>query len=116
MSSLVNAIGSVASAASQQLTSASASTLARTAARPTSGSEAVSGAQPFSSLLSDTVSQVDALETSARSAADGLMTGSGVDVHEAMIAAQKAELAFEMSLAVRNKAVQAYQQVMSMQF
>jgi flagellar hook-basal body complex protein FliE len=44
------------------------------------------------------------------------MTGGGVDVHTAMIATQKASMAFELSLAVRNKAVQAYQQVMSLQF
>jgi flagellar hook-basal body complex protein FliE len=46
----------------------------------------------------------------------GLMTGSGVDVHQAMIATQKASMAFELALAVRNKAVQAYQQVIGMQF
>jgi flagellar hook-basal body complex protein FliE len=44
------------------------------------------------------------------------MAGSGVDVHQAMIATQKASMAFELALAVRNKAVQAYQQVMGMQF
>jgi flagellar hook-basal body complex protein FliE len=59
---------------------------------------------------------VGQLEDQARSAVTGLMSGSGVDVHEAMIATQKASMAFELSLAVRNKAVQAYQQVMSMQF
>jgi len=44
------------------------------------------------------------------------MTGSGVDVHQAMIATEKADMAFELVLAVRNKAVQAYQSVMGMQF
>jgi len=44
------------------------------------------------------------------------MTGSGVDVHQAMIATEKANMAFELTLAVRNKAVQAYQQVIGMQF
>jgi flagellar hook-basal body complex protein FliE len=71
---------------------------------------------PFSDLLTDAVSQVDSLESEARNAVSGLMTGNGVDVHQAMIATQKADMAFEMALAVRNKAVQAYQQVMSMQF
>ena len=46
----------------------------------------------------------------------GLMTGPGVDVHQAMIASEKASMAFEMALAVRNKAVQSYQSVMGMQF
>ncbi len=44
------------------------------------------------------------------------MAGSGVDVHQAMIASEKASMAFEMVLAVRNKAIQSYQTVMSMQF
>ena len=44
------------------------------------------------------------------------MTGTGVDVHQAVIATQKAEMAFELALSVRNKAMQAYQSVMGMQF
>jgi flagellar hook-basal body complex protein FliE len=71
---------------------------------------------PFSDLLTDAVSQVNELESRARNAVSGLMTGDGVDVHQAMIATQKANMAFEMALAVRNKAVQAYQQVIGMQF
>jgi flagellar hook-basal body complex protein FliE len=77
---------------------------------------AQAGAAPFADLLTDAVGQVNQLESQARSAVSGLMTGSGVDVHQAMIATEKASMAFELSLAVRNKAVQAYQQVMSMQF
>ena len=71
---------------------------------------------PFSDLLTDAVGQVDQLETKAHTAVAGLMTGSGVDVHQAMIATQKASMSFELALAVRNKAVQAYQQVLGMQF
>jgi len=71
---------------------------------------------PFSDLLTDAVGQVNQLESQARTAIDGLITGSGVDVHQAMIATQKASMSFELALAVRNKAVQAYQQVIGMQF
>jgi flagellar hook-basal body complex protein FliE len=71
---------------------------------------------PFSDLLTDAVGQVNQLESQARTAVDGLMTGSGVDVHQAMISTEKASMAFELALAVRNKAVQAYQQVIGMQF
>jgi flagellar hook-basal body complex protein FliE len=71
---------------------------------------------PFSNLFSDAVGQVNALESQARSAATGLMTGAGVDVHQAMIATEKAQMGFELALSVRNKAVQAYQSVMGMQF
>jgi len=88
----------------------------RVAGGLTPGSESSAGAQPFGDLLAGAVSQVNALENQARAAVDGLIAGSGVDVHQAMIATQKSEMAFELALAVRNKAVQAYQQVMGMQF
>jgi flagellar hook-basal body complex protein FliE len=47
---------------------------------------------------------------------EGLMRGTGVDVHEALIAAEKANAAFELTLSMRNKAIQSYQSIMSMQF
>ena len=77
---------------------------------------AAESAAPFSNLMKDAVGEVDSLQAQAQSAITGLMTGGGVDVHTAMIATEKASMAFELALAVRNKAVQAYQQVMSMQF
>ena len=97
---------------------ATASTLAGSSAvgvlSPIGG--AAGAPAPFSDLLTDAVGQVNQLEDQARAAVDGLMTGSGVDVHQAMIATQKASMSFELALAVRNKAVQAYQQVIGMQF
>lgn len=80
------------------------------------GSGGKSGESPFGDLLKNAVSDVNRLEDQARGAVNGLMTGSGVDVHEAMIASEKASMAFELALAVRNKAIQSYQSVMSMQF
>ena len=83
---------------------------------PGPASGASSAPAPFADLLMDAVGQVNALEGKANAAVTGLMTGTGVDVHQAMIATQKASMAFELALAVRNKAVAAYQQVMGMQF
>ena len=71
---------------------------------------------PFSDLLVQSVGQVDQLERTARSSIEGLISGKGVDVHEAMIATEKAEMGFDMAVAVRDKAISAYQQVMGMQF
>ncbi len=71
---------------------------------------------PFASLLKDAVQQVNKLETNASQAVDGLLSGTGTDIHTAVIATQKADLAFEMALSFRNKAVGAYQQLMSTQF
>jgi flagellar hook-basal body complex protein FliE len=83
---------------------------------PPDPSAAAPAGSPFADLLTDAVGQVNGLEQQAQAAVHGLMTGSGVDVHQAMIATEKADMAFELALAVRNKAVQAYQQVMGMQF
>lgn len=75
-----------------------------------------SSAAPFGDTLRNAVASVDDLGQQAATSVQGLLQGTGVDVHEAMIATQKADLAFELALAVRNKAVAAYQQVMGMQF
>ncbi len=103
----INSIGAIASAA----TSAASSAVTRSA----SGAGSASAA-PFADLITDAVGDVGRLEDQANAAVSGLMAGTGVDVHQAMIATQKADMAFELALAVRNKAVQAYQSVMGMQF
>jgi flagellar hook-basal body complex protein FliE len=89
---------------------------AASAAAPAVNGSLATAPTPFASLMTDAVGQVSQLEDGARAAMTGLMTGTGVDVHQAMIAAEKASMSFELALAVRNKAVQAYQQVIGMQF
>lgn len=74
------------------------------------------GQTPFSELLKNAIGSVRKLESQAAGAVEGLMTGQGVDVHQAMIATEKANMSFDMALAVRGKAVAAYQQIMQMQF
>ena len=71
---------------------------------------------PFSGVLKDVIAQTTKLDQQAQSAVTGMLNGSGVEVHDAMIATQKADMAFELALQVRNKAVGAYQSMMAMQF
>ena len=71
---------------------------------------------PFAGLFQSMVEQTTALDQKASDAVTGLLGGQGVEIHDAMIATQKANIAFELALQVRNKAVAAYQQMMSMQF
>lgn len=71
---------------------------------------------PFSGVLKAMVAQTSALDDQAAKAVTGVMDGQGVDIHDAMIATQKADMAFQLALEVRNKAVGAYQQMMGMQF
>jgi flagellar hook-basal body complex protein FliE len=77
---------------------------------------ASANATPFAGMFQSMVSNTQQMETNATNAVTGLMNGSGVELHEAMIATQKADIAFEFALQVRNKAVAAYQQMMGMQF
>ena len=71
---------------------------------------------PFAGMFQSMVQQTIALDDKASKAVTGLLNGSGVEVHDALIATQKADMAFELALQVRNKAVGAYQQMMGMQF
>ncbi len=71
---------------------------------------------PFAGMLQAMVQQTGVLDQKASQAVTGLLNGSGVEIHDAMIATQKADMAFELALQVRNKAVGAYQQMMGMQF
>ena len=109
LSNPVNAVADVLSSALSPASSSAVSGASNTA-------EAGYSSMPFSGLVKDAVKNMNALDTQASSAVDGLLQGTGVDVHAATIAAQKANMSFELALAVRSKAVAAYQQVMGMQF
>lgn len=85
-------------------------------ARQEAAAQSTGNSEPFGDLLKGAVDQVNQLDAQAHSAVIGLMNGTGIDVHQAMITSEKASMALEMVLAVRNKAVQSYQSVMSMQF
>ena len=70
----------------------------------------------FADSLREATSTVDNLSLDARYKVSSLIENSGADVHDAMIAVEKADLSFQLMLQVRNKVVQAYQQIAGMQF
>ena len=78
--------------------------------------QAADDAGIFGNMMNAATQQIQAADTKAQQAVIGLLSGQGVEVHEAMIATQQADLTFELALQVRNKAVAAYQQMMQMQF
>jgi flagellar hook-basal body complex protein FliE len=83
----------------------------------TSGVTSGAGDQSnFFDTLQGAVDQVEQLHVDAQGKVAGMLDGSGEDVHSAMIAVEKAGLAFEMMVQVRNKIVAAYQTVSQMQF
>jgi len=69
----------------------------------------------FKDTLMESISQVNTLQTKAHSAMENLATGKENNLHETMIAIQKAEISFKMMMQVRNKIMSAYQEVMRMQ-
>jgi flagellar hook-basal body complex protein FliE len=84
-----------------------------TSSRAASGGK---GQSDFFETLKGAISQVEELHGDAQGKVAGMLSGTGEDVHSAMIAVEKAGLAFEMMVQVRNKIVQAYQTVSQMQF
>ncbi|MBX6351130.1 MAG: flagellar hook-basal body complex protein FliE [Clostridia bacterium] len=69
----------------------------------------------FLAELQKALWQVNAFQLEAQAAGQALASGSVDDVAKAMIAAQKASLALELTVEVRNRAIEAYQEVMRMQ-
>jgi len=75
---------------------------------------ASSAASPgFGDVLQQLVQSVDRSAGEANTAVSDMLGGSG-DVHDAMIALQRAETSLELTIQVRNKLVQAYQDIMRM--
>jgi flagellar hook-basal body complex protein FliE len=83
---------------------------------PARTADAAGDQSDFLATLRDTINQVQDLHTDAQGKVASMLEGSGEDVHSAMIAVEKAGLAFEMMVQVRNKIVQAYQTVSQMTF
>lgn len=69
----------------------------------------------FGSLLQNSINRVNDLQKNAEAMASALETGAkDVDITQVMVEVQKAGLAFRAMTEVRNKLVQAYQDVMNM--
>lgn len=70
----------------------------------------------FTTLLQNAVSGVEQMHTEAQSEVTQLASGDRQDIHNVMIAVEKADVAFQLMMQVRNKIVNAYQEVSKMQF
>ena len=69
----------------------------------------------FSEALRHAVSDVDKQQQLADKAIQNVQTGQNGSLHEAMIALEKADISFRTMLQVRNKVLEAYQEIMRMQ-
>lgn len=73
------------------------------------------GPQKFQDIITNVIEKVDAPKAEADRAVERFLSGEGEELHTAVLAVERAELAFELFLQVRNKVVQAYQEIMRMQ-
>jgi len=73
------------------------------------------GGVSFGQVLKDSLAQVNHLQHEADGAIQSLATGGTATLHDTMLAIQKAELSFKLMMQVRNKIVEAYQEVLRMQ-
>jgi len=69
----------------------------------------------FSDTLAESLDKVNDLQKEADKAIEDFATGKTRNIHETMIAVNKADLAFRLTMQVRNKIVEAYQEVMRTQ-
>ena len=82
---------------------------------PKTGSEVKNEGKPFSSLLHDAIADINKLQVNADEAIAKVELGNTANIHEAMIALEKAGLSFRAMMQVRNKIMDAYQEIMRIQ-
>ncbi|MCH8156362.1 MAG: flagellar hook-basal body complex protein FliE [Nitrospinae bacterium] len=73
------------------------------------------GGPSFADTLTESLNKVNDLQKEADKAIEDFATGKTRNIHETMIAVNKADLAFRLTMQVRNKIVEAYQEVMRTQ-
>jgi flagellar hook-basal body complex protein FliE len=71
--------------------------------------------QEFSTFLKDAINEVNSAQNTSDAMTEKLVKGEKVDLHEVMISAEKASVTLLTTIEIRNKVVEAYQEVMRMQ-
>lgn len=69
----------------------------------------------FASQLMDVLKEVNQTQANSREMQTNLLTGQPVEIHDVMIAMERASMAMNLTLQVRNKMLDAYQEVMRLQ-
>ena len=83
--------------------------------KPDLGENMSTGQASFSSLLQNSIENVNAAQQQAGGLAQAFQAGDNkVDLNDVMVSLQKASISFQAMSQVRNKLVSAYQEVMSM--
>ncbi|MBP1626261.1 MAG: fliE [Holophagaceae bacterium] len=88
--------------------------LTETGTASSQGTSNAEGAN-FGDILKQALQEVNAAQSTAAQEARNLMTGETTDMHTAILAVQKADVSFQMMMAVRSKLIDAYREVMRTQ-
>jgi len=80
-----------------------------------SDSEKQAGGGSFGTVLKDAISDINKLQNDADKTIAKVQLEDAGSIHEAMIALEKAGISFQVMMQVRNKILDAYQEVMRMQ-
>jgi flagellar hook-basal body complex protein FliE len=111
-------LSQLAQAYRQQVTSAAATSATDAATRAAASGTVDAGTAArgadFASAIGNGLAQVDALDRTASTKAVQAATGDLTDVHDYVIAATKAQTATELTTTVRNKALEAFNEIMRM--
>jgi flagellar hook-basal body complex protein FliE len=65
--------------------------------------------------MTNALRQVNELQLQAEDLSQALAAGQAADLHQVMLAAEKANLALQFTLQIRNKVIEAYQEIMRIQ-
>ena len=99
----------------EQMLSVLRSTAAQASGRPVE-SAAAAGATDFAQVLRTSIDRVNETQQSAHKMSEKLAAGdTSQNLHEVMIALQTASISFQEMVQVRNKLVNAYQDIMNIQ-
>lgn len=71
-------------------------------------------ANSFSTYLSDALNEVNLAQTTSEKLTQQFAAGQVRDVHQVTIASQKAKILLQLTMQVRNKVIESYQEVMRM--
>lgn len=82
---------------------------------PSAAPAATPSGGAFQSAFADAVAKVESFQQNAHASVEKFLSGEGEELHHVAIASEQAELSFQLFMQVRNKVVNAYQQVMQMQ-
>ena len=71
--------------------------------------------QSFGQILGQKLEEVNSLQKNVDQLTDTFLAGGPVEIHEMLIAAEKADIALRQTVAVRDKLIDAYKQIANMQ-